>query len=138
MVKVTPACGWSPAPSAACLRVLVISMAPVSWESTNRHVTVSPADSSMASTLLPSSQVAESRFQLSGTVSAASYVTGLRSANVRESTPASPGPDVVSVQLAGSSVFDVKSNEPSPVTVSFSMTIDPREFDEYTEDKMRQ
>src|ERR671913_400683 len=28
MAKSTPACGWSPAPSAACLRVFVISMAP--------------------------------------------------------------------------------------------------------------
>src|SRR5262245_22918706 len=118
MWKSTPACGWSPGPSAACLRVLVMRIAPFSREFVNVQFTVWPPESPMDETALPSLQVDESRFHPAGTVSAASYVPGLRFENVLESLPACPGPVVVSVNAAGESVFDVKLNAPLPSLVT--------------------
>jgi hypothetical protein len=77
-VKSTPACGWSPGPSAACLRVLEMRIAPLCRASWNVHVTVSPADSMIAPGGLPPLQVLDTKFQPAGTVSATSPVRGIR------------------------------------------------------------
>ena len=67
----------------------------------------------------PSDQHEETRFQFAGTVSATSYVPGLRFANVLEALPASPVAVVVRTNGDGLRVVDVKLNEPKPSSVIF-------------------